>query len=190
MTYSLTLETSSLPSTFLPIANRSEFTKVEKYVQNSKRTIDYPEWLFYPVRTDTLSNFAKDFLAPSFCYACTLGKTHHFATKFFMSCIGLFLDLATLPLRVITCIPRCIFNALHSKTKDSFYHYLIGKGISSEFLKGNEVEVQLKNGYSSRASGIYRFTQWPKLLSSNDDVQALKHVNQIFEEQSSVNFSS
>ncbi len=70
----------------------TEYNEVEKCL--TERSVDGIRGCFFPVRTNNWSNFSKDFF---------------------------FVDLITLPVRVLTCIPRVIYNAIQEERPISIY---------------------------------------------------------------------
>lgn len=90
---------------------------------------------FIPVRTHNLKDFCKDFFFPS----VTLSAVK--IDSYFMRLLEVIVDLFTLPIRILTAVPRVIYNALNPKEKDPLYLYLKTHGLSADLLKRDAVYV-------------------------------------------------
>ena len=74
--------------------------------------------LLYPVRTNSLKSFAKDFFLPTVMNhtICDLKKIKSTIEKVIKIIKDFFLDVITLPIRVLTCIPRMVINSNKEET--------------------------------------------------------------------------
>lgn len=95
--------------------------------------------LLIPVRTNNGSNFARDFFLPISINHVI--KIERIALKIFAFIAALFLDLITLPIRLLTSIPRIIANA---KKTTPLQKYLEAQGIEKEILKADYLKVELR----------------------------------------------
>lgn len=95
--------------------------------------------LLIPVRTNNLQNFAKDFFLPAVTQNAL--RIDSFILE---RLLLLVIDLGTLPIRVITVIPRAIYNLFHTKEKDPLYQYLKTQGLSENILKSDYVVVKFE----------------------------------------------
>lgn len=107
---------------------------------DNKRRISWLESLIIPVRTDTLGNFCQDFFLPSLFNEAL--KTKDVALKIFLCIMMPIYDVITFPIRLITVIPRCIYNAMHPKEAHLFYKYLIDAGVLPKDLSPGHVLLQ------------------------------------------------
>lgn len=88
--------------------DQQEYRKVDSYCKN-KNIAEPWKALIFPIRTNSFSNFAKDFFLPN--VVDTAKKTINIVAKIFLVLISLAFDLVTFPIRLLTCIPRIIVNA-------------------------------------------------------------------------------
>jgi hypothetical protein len=121
------------------------FDSVEEYqsVSNlcdNKRRIGWLESLIIPVRTDNLHNFCEDFFLPGF-FNCAL-KTHDVATRILLCIFLPIYDILSLPIRLITAIPRYLYNVAHPKESHPFYQYLINNGVPAATLSADSIYLE------------------------------------------------
>jgi hypothetical protein len=119
-----------------------EFQDVFNLCDN-KRRISWLESLLIPVRTDTFSSFCQDFLLPGLFNEAL--KTKHVAGKIFLGVFMTIVDIITFPIRLITVIPRCIYNALYPKEAHPFYQYLINNGVAATDLRAGHVYLEMQS---------------------------------------------
>lgn len=117
------------------------------------------------IRTNNLKNFACDLSFPSF-FNCAL-KTSKLAAKIVFGVGFLFLDIITLPLRLITLLPRLVVSILQSKEKNPVYKFLLEKSTKPNIY--SEVDTvychiyRKENGGSRSWSNVpFNFTPVPK----------------------------
>ena len=100
-----------------------EITKVLKYLQqNNRRTVGTFQATLYPVRTNNLKNFTKDFFLPT-----TVNHTLHIrniAIRVMGVVLSLGFDTITFPIRLLTCFPRIIVNLVMNYRANFFAVYL------------------------------------------------------------------
>ncbi len=112
-----------------------------------------------PVRTNNWTNFSKDFFLPtvvtfvsviSFTIEepATVGKVAILGLNLILLVAALGLDLMTFPIRLITCIPRAIYNAQAQPIP--FHRYLIEQGVDQKFFEEGQVIVNLQREKLSR----------------------------------------
>lgn len=136
---------------------------------NNKRRISWLESLIIPVRTDNFSNFCKDFFLPGLFNNAL--KTKKVALRIFLCIMMPIYDLITLPIRLITVIPRYIYNAKHPKEAHLFYQYLIQKGVAPADLSAGhvhlEIEQQNQSGLLITQGGCtFNFIHLPRFVSN------------------------
>jgi hypothetical protein len=136
----------------------------------SKPRIGCFKAMFIPVRTDSLKNLCKDMFLPSFIYVAL--KSNGLASKIFLGIITLALDIITLPIRLVTVIPRAIYNAAHPKQAYPFYQYLINNGVAPNDLNVGHVYVEvikidaINNKYNLSSEGTtLNFMELPETIS-------------------------
>ncbi len=89
----------------------------------------------YPARTDTLCNFAKDLFLPA---TFNMMERSHNIALIILTFIS---DAITLIARLITCIPRTIYNSQQKPIP--FYKYLTDNRVNPKIFEGNRVIVDI-----------------------------------------------
>lgn len=117
------------------------------------------------IRTDTLNNFTDDLFCPTFFHIAL--KANEFAGRVFGGMICLFLDALTLPLRMITLLPRVIISLLYTKENHPGYRFLMNRSANPEvYRKVNMIYATgiepLQNGRTKISTEQYFFTPVPK----------------------------
>lgn len=153
-----------------------EFQAVSNLCDN-KRRISWLESLIIPVRTDTLRNFCQDFFLPGLFNEAL--KTKDVALKIFLCIMMPIYDVITFPIRLITVIPRFIYNAIYPKEAHPFYQYLINNGVAAadlsaghvyletEWMEGRRGLGQLEGEHNLTTQGdTFNFMHLPKFASS------------------------
>jgi hypothetical protein len=120
-------------------ASTEEFQRVTSLCDN-KRRIGWLESLVIPVRTNNLNNFCKDFFFPGLFNRAL--KTHDVATKIFLCIFMPICDIISLPIRLITAIPRYLYNAAHPKETHPLYRYLMDNGVPAATLSADYVYLK------------------------------------------------
>jgi hypothetical protein len=118
-----------------------ELQAVGKLCHNRRR-IYYLESLIIPVRTDNIGNFCKDFFFPGLFEVAL--RTHNAGVKIFLCIVTTVIDIVFLPIRLITVIPRYIYNATHPKEAHPFYQYLINNGVDKQDLSKGHVYLEFE----------------------------------------------
>ena len=147
-------------------ASLQEFNEVRGLYDN-KRRIGFLESLIIPVRTHNLNDFCKDFFFPAVVNIAL--KARSVADKVILSIIWAICDVYTFPLRLITVIPRYLYNLAHSKEAHPFYRYLIRNGVLPQDLKTDHLYVEfLTGGNGNRAvqGETFNFIELPEEASS------------------------
>lgn len=98
--------------------------------------------LAMPVRTDSFESFKKDFFFPAYMNAAL--TAHDVFGRILESALLIFLDVCTFPLRVITLVPRHLYNLYHKKEDHPFYQYLRANQVALEALNLDQVYVERK----------------------------------------------
>lgn len=74
------------------------------------------------IRTDTIENFATDLFLPTFINCAQ--RVQQLAGKITAGIFFFIVDIATLPLRMITLLPRVIISLLYTKENHPAYQFL------------------------------------------------------------------
>lgn len=119
------------------------------------------------IRTDTLENFVTDLFLPTFINCAQ--RVHQLAGKITAGIFFFIVDIATLPLRLITLLPRVIISLLYTKENHPGYSYLQQHSANPEVYRNvNMIYVSgiepFKGGKTliTREAGKYFFTPVPK----------------------------
>jgi len=100
---------------------------------------------FVVARTNTFSNFCQDFFFPTFFHQVV--KVRRTVDRIFSYLASLLNDLATLPIRFITLIPRIIYNTIHGKKEHPLYQYLlVQEGVPQALLNCDRIHVGTQVG--------------------------------------------
>lgn len=116
--------------------SEKEYLDVKKMCL-SGRSVFFMCWLV-PIRTNTLSNFTEDFFFPTLYHKAS--SVSSYAERFFENLVYFLIDLLTLPIRVITCIPRAIYN---TQKEHALLTYLKSCGINKQLINTDHVRVQI-----------------------------------------------
>ncbi len=156
--------------------SQEEFQTVKKLCI-SRREIGFFESMLITARTNTLENCATDFFFPTLINHAL--KTHDLALKILMTIDLFIVDICTLPIRLITLLPRMLYNEYNRKETHPFYIYLINQGVPAEalgdhiFLEQQYIEgrIGLPQGLECDQNRVtsklaLNFIQLPKGVSS------------------------
>lgn len=125
----------------------------------SRRTILVFPAALIPVRSNTLSNFCKDFFFPTTINQVV--RIRNIGVRIFVALISMIFDLATLPIRCITCIPTVIYN--RTRRKHPLHSYLIGKiDSNSPILQSEKLYVKQSWQTTSKRIGADQADDNPK----------------------------
>ncbi|MEC7840155.1 MAG: hypothetical protein VX777_08975 [Chlamydiota bacterium] len=121
-------------------SNQQEVYQAVKNCAKSKGKVCPFVATLIPVRTNNGKNFAKDFFLPT--VVNQVPRIHNVAGKIFAGLGAFVLDLITLPVRLLTCVPRVFAN---SKAKDHALHkLLVEKGVDPKKIDVDTLKVSLK----------------------------------------------
>lgn len=137
--------------------------------EENRRRIGLFESLIVPVRTNSIKNFCSDFFFPALlyvrsCFENRVLEINNLVARIFLALASIVLDICTLPLRMITVIPRAIYNYCYSKEKHNLYKFLIKNGVSSDDLERDSVYVQVmskNNREIEMSQGTFNFIHLP-----------------------------
>ena len=105
--------------------------------------IGFFESLIITVRTDTLGNFCQDFFLPTFIHHAM--KTNDIGVKIITGFAFLIIDICTLPIRIITLLPRYYVNGQSPKEAHPLYRYLTAqKGVDLSFFFTDYIQLELE----------------------------------------------
>lgn len=119
--------------------SENDYDYLMKILSNSSEGIDFFKASIIPVRTCNFPSFLKDFISPTLINRAFIIKT--MALRWLAVIGSFFYDLLTLPIRIITCVPRVITNVL--KPDHLLKNYLIQKKVHPDLIKQEYVNVDL-----------------------------------------------
>jgi hypothetical protein len=108
-----------------------------KWTYISKET---PNYYFVTARTDNLSSFCEDFFFPSLVHDAL--KIDNFAIRMIRCIVSIIVDLVTMPIRLITLIPRYFTNLRNTREGHPLHQYLVAMGADPRLLNRDRVYVQ------------------------------------------------
>ncbi len=147
-------------------ATEAEFQEISRLCNTVSRVGMFTATVI-TVRTDTCENFCKDFFFPSVVNHAL--KTHDLATKIFIGIVWVFWDLATLPIRLITLIPRHFYNQGHSRQLHPLQEYLASLRASEDLLRADTVYLKKKwveQNLQCTSEGTFDFVEVPQFATS------------------------
>jgi hypothetical protein len=120
---------------------KDEFDEV-KNLCSSRCNIYVIPASFIPVRTDNAKNFCKDVFLPTFFNQAL--KVRSAAAKCFAILFSLILDIATLPIRLLTAGPWILINRKVCKKEEHPLHrYLTEQNVDREHLRAEHLRIKL-----------------------------------------------
>lgn len=123
----------------LQLDNERDFSQATQLCENRKNMAGFWKQTVLPIRTDR----ASDFFFPTLMNMVI--KTKSLSENFFAVLGAIIWDLATLPIRFVTFLPRIAYNAMATPTEHPLISYLHGKGLSSIHVEGESpVEYSLE----------------------------------------------
>lgn len=120
-----------------PVQNLKEYRDLKNKCFSGS-SVEYPYLLLFPARTNFLSNFAEDFFFPSLYHGWV--KVDSLAQTIIENLVFFLIDLVTLPVRIVTCIPRAFYNALQKE--HLFLTYLKQQNVPKQLLETDHVRVE------------------------------------------------
>jgi hypothetical protein len=118
--------------------SNEEFEQVKLFCVRRKSIGPFSA-ILKPVRTNNAKNFVKDFFLPTTLNQSA--KVKQLAVKTFAVIAALFMDLPTIPIRALTCIPRMRINA--KLEEHPMLTYLKGQGADKSLLKSDKIRIKL-----------------------------------------------
>lgn len=117
-----------------------EFSKVKEYAKTSHKSLNTIDPLMYPVRT---TNGLKNFLGDLFLPATTnlSLKIQSIFLKSVVSCATAICDIVTMPIRLITLLPRMYANARREEVP--FRAFLRDQACDPRLINAESVRVKL-----------------------------------------------
>lgn len=124
-----------------------------------------------PIRTNTVKNFIVDvFLPTTINYTIKINKS---VKRVFAVLGSIILDTMTLPVRLLTCIPRMIFNP--KKEDNKIFQAFKQRGINKEILEHDALMVDLCYGGPHTAQRNFIFIDLPRVVVY-PDLSFIKHL--------------
>lgn len=109
--------------------SKAEFNKVDKLCRDRTNMAGVVKAVLLPIRTNTIGNIAKDLFLPLVCAI----KVQEIGFRIFLSLLLLPLDVLTLPIRLVTLIPRAIMNCKTAPKKHPLSIYLEKHAVPMSF---------------------------------------------------------
>jgi len=113
----------------LQLDNEQDFSHAKLLCEDRKNMAGFWKQTVLPIRTDR----ASDFFFPTLMNMVI--KTKSLSENFFAVLGAMIWDLATLPIRFVTFLPRVAYNAMATPAEHPLISYLKEKGLSSQSLR-------------------------------------------------------
>jgi hypothetical protein len=117
-----------------------DYNRVKESLTKGQPTVNLVKASLYPVRTNTLKNFATDLFLPMTLNVAI--RVERAAYRAFAIIGAILFDLLTLPIRLVTAIPRLIGNRNPKITP--LHQFLLDNKVNGEVLETDHVHVQLE----------------------------------------------
>lgn len=157
--------------------NAQNYEQFETAVKSGKDSVRITDALIYPVRTNSLKSFSKDFFLPITAnYYGKIAEIQNVALKVLATLASVFIDLITLPIRAFTCIFRINSNYYQNEAplKSLLATYMphMANPIDKKLLDSDFVDVEMtwetQTGdfhHDHILSGSVNFIELPKFES-------------------------
>lgn len=116
-----------------------EVSLIESYWENRPPVTNFSA-LLYPVRTNNFKNFALDLFLPATMQAAL--RIENVVLKVFAILAGVALDVLTLPIRLITALPRAIYN--HVQPDSPLTEMLKRFDAPREIISSGRVKIEIR----------------------------------------------
>ncbi len=130
----------------IQLQDEQEFLRAQQLCKNDKNMAGPWKWSFIPIRTDQLS----DLLLPSSIHGAL--RAQEFALDYSENLLAVVLlitliwDVVTLPIRLVTYLPRLCYNAYAQRMEHPLFPYLREKGFAELVDIAPRVTYQAGNG--------------------------------------------
>lgn len=153
MVYRLQVYDSSHGTTWRTRLKTKEFPFVRAMCQDRTNMAGYIKAAIMPIRTHDIKSLAKDLFLPSLVNAAL--KVRNVVDKIFIIIFATIYDLLTFPLRIVTLIPRCIYNSCKASKKHILSEFLASKG-APQHLQEGKISIMLRRQQpDSTESNLY-----------------------------------
>ena len=100
---------------------------------------------FIPIRTHDFPSFCQDFFVPHLSRALisTAFETYCIAFRMIFRFGAIIIDIISFPIRLLTVIPRCMYNGFHSKETNVFYQHLLQNGVDPQAIDVDYVILEV-----------------------------------------------
>ncbi len=136
MSYTLSVTNPTNNYTWEMPLEDDEVNSVRDQIKQRVAPIDPVKALVIPVRTDSFWHYIQDLLLPTYLYVVS-SKVNNF----FWRVIASALDQLTLPIRLITSIPRALYNL--QQTPIPFYDYLTKHHADKKIFEDDHVKASI-----------------------------------------------
>lgn len=130
-TYTLTIQSGENKHS-LDLKGKDEFDKVKELCEDRTNMAGWFKASVMPIRTN-LADLAKDLFLPTLVNGAF--KIDHLGALLFAGLFSFAWDVATLPMRIITLIPRAMYNASITQKDHPLVPYLKEKRVPEELQK-------------------------------------------------------
>ena len=141
MGYFLKVQNLSNGSSWETTLHQSEFPQIQSHIRDGifkrRPVVLLTSWLL-PIRTNNGKNFAKDFFLPTLINQAL--RVEDSAARIFAILGAILIDVVTFPIRVLTAIPRIVYNGLQKP--HPLATYLRDNGVDEQILETGHVYVE------------------------------------------------
>jgi hypothetical protein len=130
-----------------PLQDAADYRAIKEMCLSGS-AVDLPYIWLFPVRTNTLGNFAEDFFFPTLYHGAS--RVDSLAQRLIENFVTFLIDLLTLPIRIVTCIPRALYNAQQKEHR--LLTYLKQNSVPKQLIETDHVEVELKGDFGKNSS--------------------------------------
>jgi hypothetical protein len=116
-----------------------DYPHIENLLNENRYTVSWNAALLFPVRANSLSNFAKDLFFPTLINHAS--RVDSIVLRFFAVIAAAALDLLTLPIRLLTAIPT--FISINKTPQLPIHKYLVEKGLPKSLAEADSVKVEI-----------------------------------------------
>ncbi len=148
----------------LQLDNEQDFLQAQQLCENRKNMAGFWKQTVLPIRTDR----ASDLFFPTLMNAVI--KAKNLSKNFFVVLAAIIWDLATLPIRLVTFLPRMVCNAMATPEEHPLIAYLKGKGLEAVNVEGESPSQVSLNGNGVRET---------RTLEKNGRANVLLYTKQI-----------
>lgn len=175
MSYSITVSHVEKNIMWSCSLTQREYLEVRACSRRARRAIGMIPAMFIPIRTHNWIGFVKDFFLPTTINHAI--KVQHVTERVFAILAALFLDVITVPIRLVTCIPRVICNP--KKEEHPLYKYLTAQCVDKQLLESDYVKVCLESEEQRQCLPDSKGLYWREEYVNFIDVREYEHAHDV-----------